>query len=251
MEVVIHKLARLRARKRVHIILGCLFLALAITITGVYAWAKYTGVIGEGEITNPGKPKDNSKNGFMYLYPLPNDPTGEGSPFSNDGEPIKNPNQFPVVLRVSLKEIFTEYTTLESYTLDVPSSWKPVVLNEDICQLFMWHFSEGKEDPFTDGKEVPFDSILWNEDLLGPKPANLHIKYRPTTYGYFDYLIYLEITDADGNFVGIQIVYGLDGMVKIHMLDAATIGTLWFADYAPTLRPVYFFYDDSEICLSP
>ena len=102
-------------------------------------------------------------------------------------------------------------------------------------------------DDYAGAKEVPFENILWNAALFGPKPANLHFKYKPVLDGSFTYVIYLEVRDAEGNFIGIQLVDNVSP--DIHKQDATTIGTVWFMAYGSSEQylPQYLFYiDDSS-----
>ncbi|MCL2299830.1 MAG: hypothetical protein FWC27_06760 [Firmicutes bacterium] len=104
MKTFIHNLTHLNARKRVHVALGSLLLALTITITGVLAWASYTGIAAEGNLKNPDdEPKDflGFSSGGVVVAGSP-DPDPEGMPFQCDGAVIKNPNNYPLLIRVSL-----------------------------------------------------------------------------------------------------------------------------------------------------
>ena len=220
---------RMNTRKRVVLMFGSMFLALVVVTGAVFALAQYSGILGQGEIKNPSDPK-NDLFTEAFVRPTPWEPSEDGSPFPEDGSPITNPNPYPIVLRASLKKILTTYKSVRSNTLDVPSTWKPAVLSDAWYEWFQ------KES--VDFKEVPYESILWNEDQFGTKPANLHIKYFPSGGG-FVYYIYLEIKDAAGNFVGLQLVDNLS--IEFHTRDETTINTVWFNQRR---KPEYLFYVD-------
>ena len=134
-----------------------------------------------------------------------------------------------------MKEILTTYKSVYSSSLDTPPSWKPALVSEDYYQWFL--------NEFADGKEIPYEGILWNDEFFGPKPTNLHIKYKPASTGGFEYVIYLEIRDKNDKYIGMQLV--VNTWINIHTQDATTINTVWF-HLPDSYTPKYLFYIDDD-----
>ena len=232
-------LLHLNARKKVVVFLTCVVLSMAIIVTGVFALAQYTGVIGEIDYVDPYGPTDFEGSGSFFSLPVI--PAEDGvSPFSTTSDSIQNPNPFPIVLRASLKEIATRYNVVHSDTPDVPSDWKPIVLDERLYRNTWLNKFLGK-------KQIPFDSIIWPASF-GAKPANLHISYVPDQLGWFDFFVYLDVKDAGGNSIAIQPVDMGNTHPKVHTQDATTISTIWFeTTEEPSSKPRYRFYISSEM----
>ena len=212
-------------------------------VPSVLALAQYTGVVGEGEVTNPDDPKgDRFYEKYVLCNPAPL--TSDGMPFHGDGKPIQNTNDFPIVLRASLKEILRQYQTIESRETVIPATWKLVTLSGKTEAYLL-------EEYYATWKDVPREKIRWNESAWGIMPDGLRMKYQPYAYNDlsgFSFFSYLEIKDENGDFLGIQALE-LDRL-ECHRLDANTIYDVFFRGTEQELsaqKPKYWYYiDDSS-----
>ena len=233
-----HYLLHLNARKKVVVLLTCVVLSAAIIVTGVLALAQYTGVIDEGNLTNPDNPKDAWSDGAFADIKEALDPSPDGMPFQSDGEPIKNPNKYPLVIRATLKEICT-YLDVESYSVfNVPASYKPILVSREAIERY------------TEGFKVLSPSqLIWDETLLGPYPSDFHFFYITKDGKVTNFCAYRDIYDGSGNWLGgnsIRVMRDFD----YHMRDSEAIGSLWFRDDNPGNHEVqpanieYWFYSE-------
>ena len=170
------------------------------------------------------------------LPPKPPEPVisyfDQGPSLVYDGNYIVNGDNHPYIMRISLKEILTQYETIVTTATDLPAEWKlaPFEGEDELKDLFLGT---------SDWKEVPSEKIKWGESLP-PMPEGLHIFLR-TKSDTLTYALrsYIDVKDDAGNLLGHQ-------MVSLTMDptwdDAETLRTLQAVD-----PPKYRYYlDDAD-----
>jgi len=171
MEVVLHKLARLKARKKVLIALLAAVLSLALVITGVGAWMQFTGgVIRWDAIHRPfvdpysGDPEAKPVAGEA-VDPEATTATNPFAAFGEDGK-FTNENNYPLLVRISITEYESRAKTFYSENFVEP--------NAAPCRLGAL--------PGTGWKTLDPANIIWAAP--GEKPELFGMYYRATADGF-------------------------------------------------------------------